>query len=149
MNPVERHTSVFFYEDRAFVVPSVIRGPGYYSGSGVILQFAVDAAELGGTIGRSLQLVPLSRGDAFALFLKKLGLRSRKAFEREVRKVSVALKGSSVIVTPMVTFDRGGSGSLDDHVRELPYDNLTDVELGRAVLEAYELIKDHPPLPKP
>jgi hypothetical protein len=90
----------------------------------------------------------LGRNDAFALLLKQLGLRSRKAFEREVGTVSVTVRGPSLTISPMVAFDRGGMGSLNDHVRKMAYDGLTDVELGRAILDAYEQIKDHPPLPK-
>jgi hypothetical protein len=146
--PLEKNSAVFFHNGRVFVEPRAIK-PGYYVGSGLLLESLPDAVSLGKTIEHSLDLTPLVREDSFPTLLKKLGLRSRKAFEREVKNVDVTLSGSTLTVAPMVAFDRGGRGSLNDHVRELPYKGLKNSQLGAAVLEAYELIKDHPPLPKP
>jgi hypothetical protein len=108
-----------------------------------------DPQQLGETVFRSFDLAPdLGRSDGFALLLKRLGLRSRKAFEREVRAVHVIVKGPTLTVSPMVAFDRGGMGGLKGHKRKMTYDGLTEAELGQAILDAYDAIKDHPPLPK-
>jgi hypothetical protein len=83
------------------------------------------------------------------MLLKKLGLRSLKALEREARSVSITVRDGSIVVTPMVPYDRGGAAGIAEHQRVLTMPNVTESELGATIIAAYEGTKDHAPLPKP